>query len=246
MTGLAWLVADPLRPRALREAAGAVGVWPDGSGHRDRAADRHLASGWPASAADVAVARPARPRSGEDAHAGLYPIRARPPGFRPGLLLLTAADLEDLAGRAGLAPAQRLRIRAAAAVAGFSITSYAADELIDWQALPEDPIWRLFFPDADLLPGEVVTEIASLCAPGAPGVPGPGRRRQARPPRAAAHQLGPGEPVLPGVHRSYHDTVRSASRQDRAAGRATGCPVPARPGPACHAIRPWPPLTCPG
>ena len=92
-------------------------------------------------------------------------------------------------------------------MAGFSITSYAADELIDWQALPEDPIWRLFFPDADLLPGEVVTQIASLLRAGAPGARVRAAARQARPPRAAAQHVGPGEPVLPGVHRSYHDTV---------------------------------------
>src|SRR2546428_14132482 len=64
----------------------------------------------------------------------------------------TADDLEALTARAGLAPGQSLRTRAAAAVLGFRTTSHVTDELIDWSAAPEDPIYRLVFPDGDMLP----------------------------------------------------------------------------------------------
>jgi len=39
----------------------------------------------------------------------------------------------------------------AGSVLGFRVTSYVADELIDWPAGPDDPIYRLVFPAEDTL-----------------------------------------------------------------------------------------------
>ena len=57
-----------------------------------------------------------------------------------------ARHLDMLAQRAGLSDADRLAIRAVAAVLPFRTNSYVVDELIDWDAVPDDPIYRLVFP----------------------------------------------------------------------------------------------------
>ena len=117
------------------------------------------------------------------------PVSAPAPGTSGGhgIPTYTAADLDQLTARAGLAPARREKIRAAASVQGFRVTSYVDDELIDWSAAPDDPVYRLVVPGEDM-PGEAGAGQAA-------GSLFPGRVRR------------PGEQVLPGVHRSYQDTV---------------------------------------
>jgi L-lysine 2,3-aminomutase len=137
---------------------------------------------------------------------------------QPGFRVFTAADLDQLTARAGLPPARRLRIQAAAAVTGFRVTSYVTDELIDWSAAPDDPIYRLYFPDEDVLAG-AGTGLGRQTAPGRPR---------------------PGDPVLPGVRRAAHDTVMVVPARESASRRyAITCPGrtwPARgPGPAMSA-----------
>src|ERR1700727_4069073 len=72
-----------------------------------------------------------------------------------------------LVQRAGLAPDERLAVRAVAAVLPFRTNSYVLDELIDWDAAPDDPIYRLVFPQPDMLPAADVDQIAGLLASGA-------------------------------------------------------------------------------
>ena len=128
--------------------------------------------------------------------------------------------LDELCLRAGLSPAERLAVRAVAAVLPFRANAYVLDNLIDWAAAPDDPIYRLVFPQADMLPVPDVSQIAGLLAQGAPD-------EQIR---AAAHQvrmrLNPhpagqlilniphqaGEP-LPGVQHKYRETVLVFPRQ---------------------------------
>jgi L-lysine 2,3-aminomutase len=76
--------------------------------------------------------------------------------------LYTAADLEELTARAGLPADQRLAVRAVATVVPFAITSYLAEELIDWTAGTDDPIYRLTFPQPDMLPAEQVSRLCDL------------------------------------------------------------------------------------
>lgn len=114
--------------------------------------------------------------------------------------MYTVADLGQLTARAGLAPAQRGRIRPAASVLGFRVTSYVADELIDWSAAPDDPLYRLVVPGEDM-PREAGAGQAA-------GRLSPGRARR------------PGEQVLPGVDRSYQDTVPVSARPGRPAASA--------------------------
>ena len=79
----------------------------------------------------------------------------------------TAKHLDELIARAGLDPQQRLAVRAVGTVLPFRTNAYVVDELIDWTA-PDDPIYRLVFPQADMLPAEDVGRIAGLLARDAP------------------------------------------------------------------------------
>jgi len=126
----------------------------------------------------------------------------------------SAKHLDELTARAGLDDAARLAVRAVATVLPFRTNAYVVDELIDWDAAPDDPIYRLVFPQADMLPDADVQTISSLLAQDAPS----GQIR------AAAHEvrmrLNPhpagqlalnipdlaSEP-LPGVQHKYPETV---------------------------------------
>jgi KamA family protein len=78
-----------------------------------------------------------------------------------------ARHLDELTRRAGLSERDRLAVRAVATVLPFRVNSYVLDELIDWDAAPDDPIYRLVFPQPDMLPAEDVDQIAGLLARGA-------------------------------------------------------------------------------
>jgi KamA family protein len=119
-----------------------------------------------------------------------------------------------LARRADLSEADRLAVRAVATVLPFRTNSYVLDELIDWDAAPYDPMYRLVFPQPDMLPPADVARMASLLSENAaePRI------------RAAAHEirmrLNPhpagqlllnapsldGTP-LPGLQHKYPETV---------------------------------------
>lgn len=125
-----------------------------------------------------------------------------------------ARHLEDLTRRAGLGDADRLAVRAVATVLPFRVNSYVVEELIDWDAAPDDPIYRLVFPQPDMLPPADVHRIAAMLDGAAP---------QADLNRAAhevrmrlnphpAGQLQLNGPVmdgvrLPGLQHKYCETV---------------------------------------
>ena len=126
----------------------------------------------------------------------------------------TGKHLDALTARAGLDAGERLAARAVATVLPFRTNAYVVERLIDWDAAPHDPIYRLVFPQADMLPRADVRRIAGLLARGAPEDEV----------RAAAHQvrmrLNPhpagqlalnipdldDEPV-PGIQHKYPETV---------------------------------------
>jgi KamA family protein len=126
----------------------------------------------------------------------------------------TEKHLDALLQRAGLSAAERLAIRAVGMVLPFRTNSYVVDSLIDWDAAPEDPIFRLVFPQAAMLPAADLDRITCLLAAGAP----------AAELRAAVHEirmrLNPhpagqlalnvpdlGDEPLPGVQHKYPETV---------------------------------------
>jgi L-lysine 2,3-aminomutase len=131
-----------------------------------------------------------------------------------------AKHLDQLTARAGLSPAERLAVRAVATVLPFRVNEYVVENLIDWDAAPDDPIYRLVFPQPDMLPSADVMRIGALLDSGAPEAEV----------RAAAHavrtRLNPhpagqlalnvpdlGDEPLPGVQHKYHETVLVFPRQ---------------------------------
>jgi KamA family protein len=126
----------------------------------------------------------------------------------------TVKHLDKLTARAGLDAEERLAVRAVAAVLPFRTNEYVVEHLIDWDAAPEDPIYRLVFPQSDMLPETDIREIGGLLAGGAPEAEV----------RAAAHvvrtRLNPhpagqlafnipelADEPLPGVQHKYPETV---------------------------------------
>ena len=70
-------------------------------------------------------------------------------------------------------------MRAVATVLPFRTNSYVVEHLIDWDAAPDDPIYRLVFPQPDMLPEADVRRLADMIDGGAP----------AAGLRAAAHEI---------------------------------------------------------
>lgn len=73
-----------------------------------------------------------------------------------------------LRDRAGFTEAERRRAQAVAAVFPFRTNQYVVDELIDWSAVPDDPMYRLTFPQPGMLDPEDLDRIEKLLTVGAP------------------------------------------------------------------------------
>jgi KamA family protein len=132
----------------------------------------------------------------------------------------TAKHLDALAARAGLSDADRLAVRAVATVLPFRTNSYVVEELIDWDRAPDDPIYRLVFPQRDMLPADDVRQLSGLIKNGAPDDQVRGVAHEIRM-RLNPHPAGQlllnapsldGRP-LPGLQHKYPETVLFFPRQ---------------------------------
>ncbi|MFI0452416.1 KamA family radical SAM protein [Actinomadura sp. 6N118] len=126
----------------------------------------------------------------------------------------TAKHLDELTARAGLSPEQRLATRAVATVLPFRTNQYVIDELIDWSAAPEDPIYRLVFPMEDMLPAEDVAHLSDLLRREAPKAEVEAAARAVRmklnPHPAGQMELNIpsfGDGKIPGLQHKYDETV---------------------------------------
>jgi KamA family protein len=137
-------------------------------------------------------------------------IPAQGRGFRA----YSAKHLDQLTARAGLNERERLAVRAVATVLPFRTNEYVVERLIDWNAAPDDPIYRLVFPQADMLPEADVEPIAAMIAGGAPDREIQAAARQIRL-RLNPHPAGQlalnipemADEPLPGVQHKYPETV---------------------------------------
>src|SRR5512140_430744 len=87
-------------------------------------------------------------------------LRSRPIRF----YTLRDVDRPPLADR--LTPAERETIKVVGHVLPFRANSYVIDELIDWNTVPDDPIYRLTFPQAGMLSGSDRARVAGAMARG--------------------------------------------------------------------------------
>ncbi len=137
-----------------------------------------------------------------------------PAAAGPRFRAVTVKHLDALAQRAGLNASERLAIRAVGMVLPFRTNTYVVDNLIDWAAAPDDPIFRLVFPQAGMLPGADVSRIASLIAREAPDPELRAAVREIRM-RLNPHPAGQlalnipefGDEPLPGMQHKYPETV---------------------------------------
>ncbi|MFF5208061.1 KamA family radical SAM protein [Streptosporangium sp. NPDC000396] len=135
-------------------------------------------------------------------------------GSTRGFRAYTTKHLDDLLRRAGLGDEERLRIRAVATVLPFRTNAYVVDQLIDWSAVPDDPIYRLVFPQADMLPETDVTRLAGLLSAGAPNAEIQAAANKVRM-RLNPHPAGQldlnvpriGKEPMPGMQHKYPETV---------------------------------------
>jgi len=135
-------------------------------------------------------------------------------------------ELAALLRRSSLSEQYRREAQAVAEVLPFRTNSYVVDHLIDWSAVPDDPMFRLTFPQPDMLPlddrievaelldtsasrarlGEAVRAIRSRLNPHPAGqlernVPRAGEQGQSR------EQGERGERGIPGIQHKYRETV---------------------------------------
>ncbi|MBT2213027.1 MULTISPECIES: KamA family radical SAM protein [Actinomadura] len=126
----------------------------------------------------------------------------------------TAKHLDELTARAGLSPAQQLATRAVATVLPFRTNAYVIEELIDWSAAPDDPMYRLVFPQEDMLPAEDVAHLSDLLRREAPKAEVEAAAHAVRM-RLNPHPAGQmelnipsfGDGKIPGMQHKYDETV---------------------------------------
>jgi KamA family protein len=135
-------------------------------------------------------------------------------GFRA----YSSKHLDMLTTRAGLSAADRLAVRAVASVLPFRTNAYVVENLIDWDAAPDDPIYRLVFPQPDMLPADDVARLSHLIEQEAPEIKQAAHEIRMRLNPHPAGQLLLNAPSLhgrplPGLQHKYPETVLFFPRQ---------------------------------
>jgi KamA family protein len=139
---------------------------------------------------------------------------------------LTERALDFILRRAGLPADERLRMRAVASVLPFRTNEYVVEELIDWAAGADDPIFRLTFPQPGMLAPADLGRMVRLLRSGAPDaqVRAAANEIRSRLNPHPAGQVDANEPILDGrritgVQHKYAETLL----------------IFPRPGQTCHA-----------
>ena len=132
----------------------------------------------------------------------------------------TAKHLDTLTERAGLPADTRLAVRAVATVLPFRTNTYVTEQLIDWGNAPDDPIYRLVFPQPDMLPSDDVDRLSAALSSGAEAAE---VRKLAHEVRMRLNPHPAGQLVLnkvalddeplPGLQHKYPETVLFFPRQ---------------------------------
>jgi L-lysine 2,3-aminomutase len=144
-----------------------------------------------------------------------WPVVPAANGYRqPSYQAYTARNLRQIPQLRGQSDEQLLAMRAVAAVLPFRTNSYVVDQLIDWDDLEHDPIYRLTFPSPGMLrPDELARMVKLLRDDASPAViaaeardirrrlnPHPSGQLVLNVPEAGGHPLG-------GLQHKYHETV---------------------------------------
>lgn len=77
-------------------------------------------------------------------------------------LAITLNNIDSIAQLAHMEPEQRLELVVLAAVFPFRSNNYVADELIDWNNIPADPMYQLTFPQKGMLEEHQLKQLTTL------------------------------------------------------------------------------------
>lgn len=80
----------------------------------------------------------------------------------------TQRDLDRIPQLSKLSAEQRFEMKVVSSVLPFRVNQYVIDELIDWDTVPEDPLFQLTFPQRGMLAPEHYERIAALLRRDAP------------------------------------------------------------------------------
>ncbi|MCG5500522.1 KamA family radical SAM protein [Ectothiorhodospira lacustris] len=94
-------------------------------------------------------------------HDARQEIKSRP--FK----VYTERTLEQIPAVARLSEARRFEMKVVASVLPFRVNEYIIDELIDWDQVPDDPIYQLTFPQREMLQPDAYERMAALHRRGA-------------------------------------------------------------------------------
>lgn len=84
-------------------------------------------------------------------------------GFHPQVLqVYTERNLEAIPQLQRLPAELRLQMRAVAKVLPFRVNQYVIDQLIDWERVPDDPIFQLTFPQPGMLEPQDLSRMLGL------------------------------------------------------------------------------------
>ncbi|MGW8265419.1 MAG: KamA family radical SAM protein [Longimicrobiales bacterium] len=81
--------------------------------------------------------------------------------------IFTRQDIDRIPQLTLLPDFHRRAIKAVSAVLPFRVNSYVVEKLIDWSAVPDDPIYKLVFPQPGMLPRERLSRLMDLVDRGA-------------------------------------------------------------------------------
>lgn len=76
-------------------------------------------------------------------------------------------DIDDVPELQRLDPEQRIDMKAVSAVLPFRVNNYVVEDLIDWDDVPNDPIYQLTFPQREMLEASEFQVVRRLVADGA-------------------------------------------------------------------------------
>ena len=137
-----------------------------------------------------------------------------PPVLQRPLKIFTERQLDRIAPLQTLSAEQRFAMHVVAQVLPFRVNQYVVDELIQWDQVPDDPMFRLAFPQQEMLGPAHFARIADLLRSGASHEavrtaareiqlslnPHPADQRTLNVPRV-------NDQPLPGVQHKYRETV---------------------------------------
>ena len=138
------------------------------------------------------------------AAAAVEPTEARFEVFGP-------SRIDRIAQLAQLPASEVLAMKAVAAVFPFRVNRYVIDELIDWSAVPDDPMFQLTFPQRGMLGDDDFARMERLILDGVPAaeIESVARtiRRRLNPHPGGQEYNTPGGSPAQGIQHKYRETV---------------------------------------